>query len=55
MISVKNADKKKFDFWTKSMDESIKECIFWFLLKLQFFTPQMILFYLKYPKMIFLT
>ena len=40
MISVKNADKKKFDFWTKSMEKEKndqKMFIFWPFVNLQFF------------------
>ena len=54
MIFVKNAEKKKFDFWTKSMDQPLtKMSIFWPLLKVQFFYLKMIVCYLKYPKTIF--
>ena len=28
IISVKNSDKRKFDFWTKSMDYPFKKCPF---------------------------
>ena len=54
MISVKKADKKKFDLCTKSMDWPLKKIsTVWPLLKLQVFGLKMIVFYLKYPKTIF--
>ena len=55
MIFVKNADKKKFDFRTKSMDYNPfkKMSISWPLLKLQFFVLTLSVFYLKYSETIF--
>ena len=39
MISVKNADKKKLDFWTNSMDSILLENVhFLALFKISFFS-----------------
>ena len=56
IISVKNRDKRKFDFWTKFMNEKClwKMSIFRPFLKLEFFPIKIILFFSQYQKRCFL-
>ena len=52
MISPKNTNKEKFDFWTKTMDYPPMSIFFDFL-KLKFSALKFILFYPEYQEMIF--
>ena len=54
LISPKNTNKKKFDFWTKTMDyPPWKMFLFFDFLKLKFSGLKFILFYLEYQETIF--
>ena len=51
LISPKNTNKKKFDFWTKTMDYPPRKMFLFFdFLKLQFSGLKFILFYLEYQR-----
>ena len=53
IISVKNSDKRKFDFWTKSMDYPFKKCPFFGHCFNFVFWSFNDCFRFKYPKRIF--
>ena len=54
MISVKNADRKKFDFWKKIHESTpLRNFTFSALVKTSFFGLKMIVFFYNYRKTMF--